>query len=301
VKPSPKIARVGGLAKPASKNGARFESGNIGKIERVSPRRYVVNLRSDNDDALPKFWRQWFYFKLDDVPTDKPVELQVVGAGHWSYYLPFYSYDNVNWHQFEQRDVTKPSRLGLRIRHRFERSQVWIARFVPYTYSKLNAYLKTLEKKPFVELGDIGHTPEGRKIPLVTITNPKSRKPKTTVMIHARTHPGEVGSSFLLEGLIDFLLGPSAEAKRLRDRTVFSIVPMLNVDGVVAGNNRVTPRGVNLEGKWYTAPGENFALDERRVPEEVRLLHGLARKLARSSAPVRVALNLHSSAGELTG
>jgi hypothetical protein len=297
-RPSPKLARLGGLARLKSRNFAPFESGNIGRIERLGSRRIVLNLRSDNDDALPKFWRQWFYLHLDELPTKKPVEITIVGAGQWSYYLPFYSYDNVQWFQFEQRDVTKPNRYALRIKHRFKHDKVWIARYVPYTYGKLNAYLKHLESKPFVELSDIGLTPEGRRIPLLTITNERSRQAKTRVLIHARTHPGEVGSSFLLEGMIDYLLGPAAEAKRLRDRTIFSIVPMLNVDGVVAGNNRVNTRGINLEGKWYPAPGEAFELDESRVPAEVRLLHGLAEKLAKGRYPVSVALNLHSSAGE---
>lgn len=34
------------------------------------------------------------------------------------------------------------------------------------------------------------------------------------------------------QGLIDFLLGSSEEARRLRDGVLFKIVPMLNPDGV---------------------------------------------------------------------
>ncbi len=295
--PSAKIARVGGQARLKSLNYANFESGNIGKIERDG-RRIVLNLRSDNDDALPKFWRRWFYAELTDLPTDKPVEITIKGAGQWSYYLPFYSLDNKQWFQFEQRDVTKPSKLTLRIKHQFPTQRVWVARYVPYTLSKLNAYIDKVKKSPFVEVSDIGRSPEGRVIPLLTVTNRRSKKPKTRVMIHARTHPGEVGSSFLLEGLIDHLTSSAPAAKRLRDRVIFTIVPMLNVDGVVAGNNRVTPRGVNLEGKWYPAPGETRSLDEERVPAEVRLLHALADRLAKEDTPITMALNLHSSAGE---
>ena len=66
-----------------------------------------------------------------------------------------------------------------------------------------------------------------------------------------RTHPGEVGSSFLLEGLLDYLASDAPLAKRMRAKLIFTVLPMLNIDGVVAGNNRVSPRGINLEGKWY--------------------------------------------------
>lgn len=295
--PSAKVARFGGRARLKSLNQARFESGNIGKIERDG-RRIVLNLRSDNDDALPKYWRQWFYLELTDLPVDKPVEITIKGAGQWSYYLPFYSLDNKQWFQFDQRDVSKPSKLTLRIRHKFPEGRVWLARYVPYTLTKLTEYLDKVRRSPYVELSDIGKTPEGRTIPLLTVTNPKSKKPKSRVLIHARTHPGEVGSSFLLEGLVDHLTSNAPTAKRLRDRVVFTIVPMLNVDGVVAGNNRVTPRGVNLEGKWYARPGETRSLDETRVPTEVQLLHALVDRLAQEKIPITMALNLHSSAGE---
>ncbi len=40
------------------------------------------------------------------------------------------------------------------------------------------------------------------------------------------------------QGLLDFLLGPSLDAKLLRDTFVFKIIPMLNPDGVIVGNYR---------------------------------------------------------------
>lgn len=42
----------------------------------------------------------------------------------------------------------------------------------------------------------------------------------------------------MMKGLLDFLLGPSLDAKVLRDAFVFKIIPMLNPDGVITGNYR---------------------------------------------------------------
>jgi hypothetical protein len=84
----------------------------------------------------------------------------------------------------------------------------------------------------------------------------------------------------------------------MRSTLVFTILPMLNVDGVVAGNNRVSPQGINLEGKWYPGDKDGAALDSRRVPPEVRLFHDHLTALLRGPLPVTMALNLHASAGE---
>lgn len=42
----------------------------------------------------------------------------------------------------------------------------------------------------------------------------------------------------MMKGVLDFLTGPSLDAKMLRDNFVFKVIPMLNPDGVVCGNYR---------------------------------------------------------------
>jgi len=70
------------------------------------------------------------------------------------------------------------------------------------------------------------------------------------IVISARVHPGESTSSYVMEGIIDFLTGYSEEAKFLRDNFVFKIIPMLNIDGVVNGNYRSNLVGVDLNRQW---------------------------------------------------
>lgn len=296
---APGLAASGHLARPHSTNLAPFEGGNIGRITRRNNTAFDLSLRSDNDDALPKFWRQWFYLKIDDVPVGKTVTLTITGAGMWTYYVPVYSYDNEHWQKFSERDVSQPKKTELRIRHAFRQKTVWLARYNPYTYSDLTAYLETLAKRRGVTQDTIGDTPRGRAIPFVEITDDSvAEADKSRVVIHARTHPGEVGSSFLLEGFLDAVTADTPIAKQMRKHLVIDVVPMLNVDGVIAGNNRVSPTGVNLEGKWYADAKEPMALDEERVPPEVSLMHKKVLELAQSPAKITVALNLHSSGGE---
>lgn len=61
-------------------------------------------------------------------------------------------------------------------------------------------------------------------------------KHRKGIVISSRVHPGESNSSYMMKGVIDYLTGPTLNAKILRDNFVFKIVPMLNPDGVIIGN-----------------------------------------------------------------
>ena len=54
----------------------------------------------------------------------------------------------------------------------------------------------------------------------------------------------------MLQGIIDYLTGPSLDAKILRDNFVFKVVPMLNPDGVAVGNYRCSMAGLDLNRMW---------------------------------------------------
>ena len=73
---------------------------------------------------------------------------------------------------------------------------------------------------------------------------------KKGIVISSRVHPGETGASYMMKGFIDYLVGPSSEAKMLRDKYIFKIIPMINIDGVVNGNSRCSLYGVDLNRCW---------------------------------------------------
>ena len=62
----------------------------------------------------------------------------------------------------------------------------------------------------------------------------------------ARVHPGESNSSFMMQGFLNFIIGPSQQAKELRSKFIFKIIPMINPDGVIAGNYRTSLGGSDL-------------------------------------------------------
>ena len=93
----------------------------------------------------------------------------------------------------------------------------------------------------------------GNKCEYVTITsrdNVDKKAERKGVLLSARVHPGESNASWMMKGLIDFLVGDSLEAQVLREKFVFKIIPMLNPDGVINGNYRCSLSGCDLNRQW---------------------------------------------------
>jgi murein tripeptide amidase MpaA len=78
----------------------------------------------------------------------------------------------------------------------------------------------------------------------------KKRAFRKGVVFLARQHPGEPQSSYVMQGILEFLTSEHPQAQSLRKLCIFKIFPMLNVDGVVVGNYRCGLEGNDLNRKW---------------------------------------------------
>lgn len=90
----------------------------------------------------------------------------------------------------------------------------------------------------------------GNDCDMVIITNFASRPEdiafRKAVILTSRVHPGETNASFIMQGIIDYLVSDCEGARYLRNNFVFKIVPMLNPDGVIIGNYRCNLSGNDL-------------------------------------------------------
>ena len=78
----------------------------------------------------------------------------------------------------------------------------------------------------------------------------------------------------MVHGLLDFLLSGAPEANEILDRTIVKCVPMMNIDGVVAGFYRISLHKFDLNRMWTTPDQVMHPV----VYETKRLIQEIAKK-----------------------
>jgi len=160
-----------------------------------------------------------------------------------------------------------------------DKEKIYFAYCFPYSFTMLQSFLREInlnyKETDIFKEGVLCNSLSGVEVPLLTIssrlkTDPKGYnliklsefedddsklslpmyKKKKYVIVGARVHPGESNSSYMMQGFIKYLLGDSHQAKQLRKRVVFKIVPMINVDGVIIGNYRTSMSGNDLNRRY---------------------------------------------------
>ena len=139
---------------------------------------------------------------------------------------------------------------------------VYFAYCYPYSFTQLDSYLFSLNHyKDILRFDEIGKSLEGNSLHMLIITNFKDSfddlANKKAIIFTSRVHPGESNGSYVIKGVIEFLLSNDPAAKNLRKNYIFKIIPMLNPDGVILGNFRMNILGKDLNRMWEE-PTENI-------------------------------------------
>ena len=137
---------------------------------------------------------------------------------------------------------------------------VYFAYCYPYPFSQLDSFLNSLNHKDLLRFDEVGKSIEGDPLHMLLITNFNDSfddlANKRAVVFTSRVHPGESNGSYVIQGVIEFLLSNDPVAKNLRKKYIFKIIPMLNPDGVTRGNFRMNVLGKDLNRMWEE-PDEN--------------------------------------------
>ncbi|EDV29290.1 uncharacterized protein TRIADDRAFT_19871, partial [Trichoplax adhaerens] len=261
---------------------SRFESGNLEKAVRVGPYEYELLLRND---LYTHKHTQWYYFRIKNaipgveytftiINLTKSDSLYNHGMQPLLYSEEEASRDGVGWIRsgydirYYKNEISREGKyknrnyysLSWKIQFNNSEDTYYFAHCYPYTYSNLQQYLQQLmndpNKKEFCKLRILCQTIAGNHVYVVTVTSPSSNslaKPKRTVIVTARVHPGEANASWVMKGFLDYVTGSTDDALLLREMFIFKIVPMINPDGVIVGNYRCSLIGRDLNRSYNTS------------------------------------------------
>jgi hypothetical protein len=87
------------------------------------------------------------------------------------------------------------------------------------------------------------------------IIDPLGAANRTSVVLAGGVHANETLGDFVLEGLVDFLVGSDFSASLLRKYADFHVYPMINPDGRFAGYNRSTVGNETQDPNRFWIPG----------------------------------------------
>ncbi|KAH6939291.1 hypothetical protein HPB50_016772 [Hyalomma asiaticum] len=252
---------------------SRFEGGNLRKAVQTGPYEYNLLMSPDINTGLH---HRWFYFEVAGMRNDVDYTFNIVnfdrsgslykegqcpllfsvrdaanGRG-WRRIGGGISYQrNLHW----RADKGPLFTLSFTIRFPHAGDVCYVANSFPYGFSLLKAHLKLWlnsydHTSIFLERQELCRTMAGNPVPLLTITAQPLELSRPHVLLMARVHPGETNSSWIMKGIIDFLLSDKPVAQRVRETFVFKLVPMLNPDGVINGCHRCSLAGQDLNRQW---------------------------------------------------
>lgn len=250
-----------------------FESGNLDTVVKIKEDEYDLYMRAD---ANTRGHNQWYYFSVSNLKNIKTVRFHILNftknASLYSQGMQPNVYSKKRhakgWHragsnikyQLSKINTISESRkkyYSLSFDYTFDLSddEVYFSYAVPYTYTHLTNLLKEFKTSvphSICHKETLCKSMSGLDVPLITITNftSKDKMKKDYVVIAARVHPGETPSSWVMEGVLRYLLSDNEVAVRLRDDCIFKIIPMLNPDGVVLGNYRTSLSGNDLNRQF---------------------------------------------------
>lgn len=298
------------FSEPPTTFSSQFDSGNLGRVEQVSPDVFALWTVPDCfGSQVESSCRSWFYFSVKLQPprrltlTIKNLNLQ--GKLYREGMKPVVRTSKAPWSR-----LTSPvtytvagevaTLFEVTFPYECTEEETWFAFSYPWSCSENQAYMDSIAdqataKAFFLHRTTLALSLEGRKCDLLALSSQTELTPSTPqayprplypfgnplpslcttksyIFVSARVHPGETPGSYMLKGLLDWLVSEDPRAQVALDRFIFVIVPMLNPDGVYRGHYRLDTRGVNLN-RCYSCPDLALSPTIWAVKELISLLN----------------------------
>lgn len=220
-------------------------------------------------------WACWWHFRVTGIAPGKALTLELEASdlpmpqangsptnkplpASWS--MPdraSYSLDEGKTWQHTEPGRRQEQRMIYSVKA--ETPSVLVAWGPPYTPSQAAAFVKSAAAgSAAAKEQELCKSREGRSVPMLRVSE-GDRAPahRFGVWVHARQHAWEAGSSWVCQGLTEWILGSDKEAAWLRQHAEIFIVPIMDVDNTATGNGgkEALPHDHNRD--WMEKPNWN--------------------------------------------
>ncbi len=207
-----------------------FPGGNI-RVAKLDADEILVQQELRDTDG----WSFWWNFRARGHRAGQKVRFRFDGRSPIGVRGPAVSIDGgVTWSWLGKDSVDDASFV-----YTFPREEavgaVQFAFAVPYTWIDLHRFLSRIGKSPHLRVDTLATTRRARAIERLHFGRVDG-KARRKVLLTARHHARESTANFALEGIVEFVLGDTDEARRLREEVEFVAIPFVDKDGVEDGD-----------------------------------------------------------------
>lgn len=280
-----------------------FEGASLGTVEKLGDAEFRCHVEGQYDERGRNRQATWYFFRMDRVRgrnvtltladlvgeyNDKPGACAMNADT-----IPVFSFDGEHWQHFPAMDWDD-RRKEATLKFEGRQDSIWIAHVPPYTTRHLHDLLQRIGERAGARIEVIGKTVQGRDLKMITVTNfERPDAPKKTVWLQARQHAWESGTSYVMEGAIQFITSDTPKARELRDRIVFKFTPMMDPDGCANGKVRFNANGYDVNRHWDEVDLRRKEFLER-MPE-IWYVKKAILACVDSGRPIDLLVNLHNT------
>jgi hypothetical protein len=221
--------------------------------------------RTENEDALISFSSPtdgalfgetlWFAFRIRGAAGKRLAFIQrdmthTLGGQNYAFVRPVVREGKGDaYRRVPEADTFFiPDPISFTFRMTPQSGETYVFFCFPYQYEDLKNFAAGF---PALKTVYLCKTSEGRDYPAL-IAGDDGGKDKKLLVASARQHSGETPGSFVLEGFIRAYFGNDEGAKKLREKTVLIVLPMVNLDGVEEGRYGKNAPPEDFNRAWCT-------------------------------------------------
>lgn len=228
-------------------------SGGSAKVLEIDQQNRIIRIEPEANPE--RGWECWWYLQITGIEPGETITLDV-GKAPWA--TPdqaMVSTDNVAW-----KHTPTGKRDGKRIAYqvKVDGDKCWLAWGPPFRVEDAQQLVKQSAESPYATAFELCKTRDGRSVPALRVKEASvPDDQRKGIWIQARQHAWESGSSWVCRGLVQWLLSDDPRAASLRQKSLITIVPVMDIDNVAigAGGKNQIPQDHNRD--WSDQPHWN--------------------------------------------